>query len=290
MKKDLDELREINERIKRESDYIKNNPGVNDKNINAIKALKNSIYEKTSKTFIYNLRKLIQIELTQKNFAKKIGISEDLLSKYKSGGAFPSIETLIYISEVYGISIDKLIGTPLSIVELENIENNRTAELNAFEEKYYVYFLATNIAREGVIHEGVVEICNNDVKFDIFSNVEMVKSFTGICNVSDKLIFFNLQSPSDGTAYISMLRPNVNKYRYVGGLAMLMLPSDANSKPCAQKVLFSKVRIDRELHYDNLRKMLNFCIEGTVIGHIKISQWEDEEAYNFIQRVMADVY
>lgn len=50
-----------------------------------------------------------------------------------------------------------------------------------------------------------------------------------------------------------MVKPNVNKNKYVGGIALLMLPSDANSKPCAQKILFSKIRIDRELHYERLK-------------------------------------
>jgi len=68
--------------------------------LNAVKSIKNNIYEKTLKIFTGNLKKLIQFEGTQKELAKKIGISQDLLSKYKSGEAFPSIETLIYICQV----------------------------------------------------------------------------------------------------------------------------------------------------------------------------------------------
>lgn len=255
-------------------------------NINEVKALKNDIYEKVSKTFIYNLRKLIQLELTQKNLAKKIGISEDLLSKYKSGEAFPSIETLIYICEVCNISMEKLIATPLTIADIENLENNEQTEFNAFEEKYYVYFLVTNIAREGAIHEAVVEIYDYNVIFKILSNGEVVKSFTGHYSISDKLILFNLQSSNDGTTYINMIKPNVNKNKYVGGLAMLMLSSDANSKPCAQKILFSKIPLNRELYYNSLKELLNFCAEGVTLGHVKISQWEDEVAYNFIRKLL----
>ncbi len=235
MKRDLYELMEIDEKVKSKSDYIKNNPDIIINDINAVKALKNNMYEKASKTFVYNLKKLIQLELTQKKLAMKIGISEDLLSKYKSAGAFPSIETLLYICEVYSISLEKLIGMPLSPVDIENLQDNKETEFNIFEEKYYVYFLVTNLAREGAIQEGVIEICNDNVIFKILANIEMVKYFTGNYYISDKLIFFNLQSSSDGTAYINMIKPNVNKNKYVGGLAMLILPSDANSKPCAQK-------------------------------------------------------
>jgi transcriptional regulator with XRE-family HTH domain len=282
LKEDLYELSQIDEEVKSKFDYIKRNSDVIIKNINIVKALKNNIYEKASKTFVYNLKKLIQLESTQKKLAKKIGISEDLLSKYKSGEAFPSIETLIYICEVYKISMEKLIYTPLTISDIEGLESNEELSFNMFEEKYYVYFLVTNIAREGTIHEGVIEIFNGDVVFKIISNSEVVKSFNGEYNISDKLIFFNLKSLSDGIAYINMIKPNVNKNKYVGGLAMLMLPSDANSKPCSQKILFSKVRLDRKLYYNNLKKLLSFSVEGVTWGHVKISQWEDEAAYNFI--------
>jgi transcriptional regulator with XRE-family HTH domain len=284
MKRDLHELREINEKVKSELDFIKSSPDSLLEDINTVKALKNNIYEKVSKTFIYNLKKLIQLESTQKNLAKKIGVSEDLLSKYKSGEAFPSIETLIYICEIYGISMERLVATPLTTIDIENLENSQDIEFNIFDENYYAYFLVTNIAREGAVHEGAVMISNDDVVFKILSNGEMVKCFTGKYTTSDKLIFFNLHSQSDGTACISMLKPNVNKDRYFGGLAMLMLPSDANSKPCVQKLLLSKIRIDRELHYSALKELLNFNVEGLSIGHVKISQWEDEVAYNFIRK------
>ena len=286
LKNDLYELREIDEKVKLKLHYIKSNSDIMLNNINEVKALKNDIYEKASKTFIYNLRKLIQLELTQKNLSKKIGISEDLLSKYKVGEAFPSIETLIYICQVYNISIDKLITTPLTTVDIESLENNQEIDFNIFEEKYYVYFLVTNMAKEGAIHEGVVEICKDNVIFKIISNDQVVKYFAGNYNISEKLIFFNLQSPNDGTTYINMIKPNVNKNKYVGGLAMLMLLSDANSKPCAQKILFSKIRLDREMYSNNLKELLNFSVEGSTIGHVKISPWEDEVAYNFIGKLL----
>lgn len=286
MKKDIQEIKEIDEKVKHKLNYILSNSDIIVNDINEIKALKNDIYEKTGRIFIYNLKKLIQLELTQKNLAKKIGVSEDLLSKYKSGEAFPSIETLIYISEVYKISIEKLIGTPLSAVDIESLEYNQQTEFNFFEEKYYVYFLVTNIAREGAIHEGIIEFYNDNVVFKILSNGDVIKYFTGKYNVSDKLIFLNLQSANDGMAYINMIKPNVNKDKYIGGLGILMLSSDANSKPCAQRILFSRVRLDRELHYNNIKELLSFCYEGVTLGHVKISQWENEIVYNFIQKLL----
>jgi transcriptional regulator with XRE-family HTH domain len=286
LNKELCEFKEIDEKIKSELNYIKANPDIMSNNINKVKALKNDIYMKTSKVFIYNLKKLIQLELTQKNLASRIGISEDLLSKYKSGDAFPAIETLLYICEVYNIGIEKLISMPLTSADIENLENNNEIEFNIFEEKYYVYFLVTNIAKEGSLHEGIVEIKNGNVSFKICSNDKVIKYFAGHYTISDKIIFFNLQSSNDGNTYINMIKPNVNKNKYVGGLAMMMLPSDANSKPCVQKILFSKIKLDRELYYTNLKEILDFNVEGVTLGHVKISQWEDEAAFNFILKLL----
>ena len=286
MNKELGEFKEIDDKVKNKLNYIKANTDIMYNNINEVKAVKNDIYIKTCKVFIYNLKKLIQLELTQKNLASRIGISEDLLSKYKSGDAFPAIETLLYICEVYNIGIEKLISIPLTSADIENLENNNEIEFNIFEEKYYVYFLVTNIAKEGSLHEGIVEIKNGNISFKICSNDKVIKYFTGSYTISDKIIFFNLHSSNDGNTYINMIKPNVNKNKYVGGLAMMMLPSDANSKPCVQKILFSKIKMDRELYYTNLKEILNFNVEGVTLGHVKISQWEDEAAFNFILKLL----
>jgi len=209
-----------------------------------------------------------------------------LLSKYKTGEAFPSIETLIYICEAYDISISNLIDTPLTAQDIETLDYHQDIDFNVFEERYYVYFLVTNIAKEGAVHEGIIEILGNQVTFKILSSDKVVKFFTGSYFFCDKLTYFNLQSRKDGNAYINMFRPNVNKNKYVGGVAMLLLASDANSKPCAQKVLFSKIRLDREVYYSKLRELLDFYTEDTVFGNVKLSQAEDEAAYNFISKLL----
>lgn len=285
MKNDLYELKEISEKVNTKLDFLRNNSDIALSNTNEVKALKNDIFEKTSKTFVYNLKQLIQLEGTQKKLAKKICISEDLLSKYKSGEAFPSIETLLYICEVYSISLDKLISTPLSSADIDNLGDTPENENNIFSEKYYIYLLVTNVAMEGAIHEGLIELCNNNVIFKILSNKAVIKYYSGSYTTSDKLVFFNLESKADGIAYINMIRPNININRYVGGLAMLLLPSDANSKPCVQKILFSRIKIDRELYCSKLKELLSFRTDGPTSGNFKISQWEDELAYNFILKL-----
>lgn len=282
MKKELDEIKKIEEDIEVKIESIKNEDREEKHDINKVKVLKNTIYDKTSKVFVYNLKKLIQLEGTQKRLAKKIGVSEDLLSKYKSGEAFPSIETLMYICKIYDLSLDKFLNRTLTAMDIDNLENNQGIDEEIFEEIYYAYFLITNIGKEGGIHEGRIEFRNEEVIFKILSMGEVVKSFKGSYIISEKLIFFNLQSGHDGIAYINMIKPNLNKNKYIGGLALMMLPSDANSKPCVQKILISKTRIDREEHKGELKNFLNFPEKSKELGNIKISQWEDEEVYDFI--------
>ncbi|GKU24685.1 helix-turn-helix domain-containing protein [Clostridium folliculivorans] len=254
--------------------------------INIVKASKNSLFENISTNFIYNLKRLIQLEGTQKQLAKKIGVSEDLLSKYKAGDAFPSIETLAYICNVYNIKIDRFISLRLSALELESIEKGLNSNSNIFFDSYYCYFFATNIGKEDSIHEGILEFHNKRISFKIMLGDSLMKNFSGNINNSEKIMTFNMQSTEDGISYISMTKPNINKGKYVGGLAMLFLPSDANSKPCCQKLLISNIRINRHTYYEELKKLLTFNSCKSELRNLKLSSFEDEKAYNFIESLI----
>ena len=254
--------------------------------LNKTKFLKNTLYEDISKVFIYNLKKLIQLEGTQKKLAKKIGVSEDLLSKYKSGDAFPTIETLVYICKVYGLKLDGFINQTLSAIDLDNLEKGLSLEDLMFDKQYYCYFLSTNISKEGSIHEGIIEINEDKAFFKIMYGNSIMKSFSGNISATEKLLSFELRSSEDGICYINMIKPNVNKEKYIGGLSLLLLPSDANSKPCCQKLIFSKKRIDRTKHYESLKNILNFQLDTNNFGNIKLSSYEDEKAYNFIEQLV----
>ncbi|WP_238475810.1 helix-turn-helix domain-containing protein [Clostridium manihotivorum] len=253
--------------------------------LNKIKYMKNTLYEDITKVFTYNLKKLIQLEGTQKQLAKKIGVSEDLLSKYKSGDAFPSIETLLFICKIYNLQLDRFISQTLSAVDIETIEKGIDLETNMFDKQYYCYFLSTNISKEGAIHEGIIEVDGDKAFFKILFGNSIMKSFSGNIITSEKLLSFNLYSREDGICYINMIKPNVNKENYIGGLSLLFLPSDANSKPCCQKLLISNKRIDRTDYYEALKNILNFQLDTNNFGNIKLSSYEDEKAYNFIEQL-----
>ena len=274
----MDSLNDLNEKISLELASVKQND-IND--INKVKEIKNDMYQKSSLVFLHNLKILIMIESTQKNLAKKIGISEDLLSKYKSGAAFPSIETLLYISEIYNIRLDDFLTKPLNINDFSSDDNNMNYSI--FEESYYAYFLVTNIGKEGVIHEGTLSFSENKVDFKILKDKNILKSFSGIYHETGRIISIELKSDEDGNAYINMIKPSLNKKKYVGGIALLMLPSDANSKPCCQKIIISKYKISRSDYSFYLLHFLKFHNENYEADSMKLSVSDDEVIYNFLQ-------
>ncbi|MDY5911601.1 MAG: helix-turn-helix transcriptional regulator [Inconstantimicrobium porci] len=274
----MSSLNDLNKKISLEIALVKHND-ITD--VNKVKEIKNDMYQKASLVFLHNLKILIMIESTQKKLAKKIGISEDLLSKYKSGAAFPSIETLLYISEIYNIKLNDFLTKPLSINDFSS--DNNDPDNSIFEDKYYAYFLVTNIGKKGVIHEGTLSFDENRVNFKILKNTNILKSFDGLYHKTGRIISIELKSNEDGNAYINMIKPSLNKKKYVGGIALLMLPSDANSKPCCQKIIISKYKINRSDYNSDLLDFLKFHNKNYEADSMKLSVSDDEIIYNFLQ-------
>ena len=274
----MSSLNDLNKKISLEIALVKHND-ITD--VNKVKEIKNDMYQKASLVFLHNLKILIMIESTQKKLAKKIGISEDLLSKYKSGAAFPSIETLLYISEIYNIKLNDFLTKPLSINDFSS--DNNDPDNSIFEDKYYAYFLVTNIGKKGVNHEGTLSFDENRENSKILKNTNILKSFDGLYHKTGRIISIELKSNEDGNAYINMIKPSLNKKKYVGGIALLMLPSDANSKPCCQKIIISKYKINRSDYNSDLLDFLKFHNKNYEADSMKLSVSDDEIIYNFLQ-------
>jgi transcriptional regulator with XRE-family HTH domain len=56
---------------------------------------------------IHKIRK--DKNITQEQLAKDLAISRQAVSKWESGKAIPDIENLMYISNLYGVSLDELV-------------------------------------------------------------------------------------------------------------------------------------------------------------------------------------
>lgn len=52
---------------------------------------------------------MVESEITQADFAKSIGVSQPTVSDWIGGRMLPSVETLIVIARVTGLSLDELV-------------------------------------------------------------------------------------------------------------------------------------------------------------------------------------
>ena len=81
-----------------------------------------NLYEVLSDNLI-RLRK--SKNLTQAEFANIIKYSDKSVSKWETGSAVPNLETLISISEFYGVTVDDLIRKPLNTEKYNTVEKIR---------------------------------------------------------------------------------------------------------------------------------------------------------------------
>lgn len=77
---------------------------------------------------IKNLRE--KANINQKEFAKKIGVSNVVLSRYESGERNPDYETLLKIAQYFEVSTDELLGHSLD--NSLSTENSKDAAFEAF--------------------------------------------------------------------------------------------------------------------------------------------------------------
>ena len=73
---------------------------------------------------LYELRRAAN--LSQEEFAEKLGVSRQAVSKWERGEAYPDTENLIVISEMFGVSIDELLRA-------DNIKAKQSGNANANE-------------------------------------------------------------------------------------------------------------------------------------------------------------
>ena len=69
------------------------------------------------------LRKLKNI--SQKEIAKELNLTDVVVSKYERGECDPSIENLIKIAKFLNVSVDTLIGNDSDIIDLTTLDEDR---------------------------------------------------------------------------------------------------------------------------------------------------------------------
>lgn len=81
--------------------------------------------------------KLVQLRkekgLTQIELAEAVNVSRQAVSKWESGGALPSTENLIFLSKLYGVTIDYLVNDESEkpvLTETKEVEVSESGKKN----------------------------------------------------------------------------------------------------------------------------------------------------------------
>lgn len=110
---------------------------------------------------LYELRR--RASLSQEEFAEKLGVSRQAVSKWERGEAYPDTENLIVISEMFGVTIDELLRS-------ENIgadNKNEKAEESNNEEPTDGAFRVNVGDKVSLNLSGAITVDDDDTKVKI---------------------------------------------------------------------------------------------------------------------------
>lgn len=80
-----------------------------------------------------NLKRVrLEKGLTQNDVAAKLGISRQAVSRWENGAAYPDIDNLTLLSEIYGVSVDELLGKKAAGSEIDQKEPHLQPESSSF--------------------------------------------------------------------------------------------------------------------------------------------------------------
>ena len=192
------------------------------------------------------------IGLTQEKLAEKCGVSRQAVTKWESGESEPSIEKLVILSEIFGISIDEL------------IKNENVNDFN-------------NINKE-VLDYSILKLCINKLY-----ESEMFDAQNG-GGIKYKMLYFlimlvrNLYIDSMGSVRDKYLLCNTNQKDRSACLYPFNCCQDESFEhqmldeyvlgKCEINVFFDKLLAEYERRSDNSHAVFNLKIETSIINNL----------------------
>ena len=70
-------------------------------------------------------------KLTQLQVANRVGVSKTMISAYETASKAPSIEVLIRLSRLYGVSVDYLVCVDAPKVDVSTLDDDTVALVSA---------------------------------------------------------------------------------------------------------------------------------------------------------------
>ncbi|MCL2188182.1 MAG: hypothetical protein FWC16_10430 [Defluviitaleaceae bacterium] len=212
-------------------------------------------------------------EETFENLAHKLGCDTSVLSKNVSPKKV-SLKFLDRISNAYDFDYADVLFGYLEYMDKPMLDI------------YYAYFLGD--APAGKLRMNVAEIKTKKNKIDFTIKLKHVPSkvLNGKIMITDNVIYFNMHGEDAGLPYQGYITlPYGKKVKeYVGGVGFMMLPVEAQTLPCVQKVVISSKELDltnKETgDYQFLAKVLKLESENTYLQIA--SKDQDSEVYKHI--------
>lgn len=86
--------------------------------------------------------------LSQAALGKMIGTSGDIIGRYERDIMTPSIEVIIKIADVLGVSIDYLVGKTSMVLDLDTLQRMEEVAKLSEEDKAYIFQLVDVLIRD----------------------------------------------------------------------------------------------------------------------------------------------
>lgn len=149
--------------------------------------------------------------LTQEQLAKTLNVTRQTISKWENNKSFPDIENLIWLCDIYGISLDELVGRSQITYETATLKkkNKRKVLLYVFPKYFGRVALALCVVLLFFMVKGqlTTQKENNELKEAGYMQVYSVDDV--ISDASGNYDYFQLENGEQ----IDATRANIKKYQ-----------------------------------------------------------------------------
>lgn len=78
--------------------------------------------------------------LTQQELGEHVGLSKAVISKYENGIGYPTLDSLIYFAEYFGVTTDYLLGVEHSkVIDVSELTGSEIEAINQIIREYKKY-------------------------------------------------------------------------------------------------------------------------------------------------------
>lgn len=125
---------------------------------------------------LYDLRK--ERNLTQEEIASRLDVSRQTISNWETGSAQPTIDKMIELSSLYGLSLDELVGG----IKEKKVFPSKLLKKMEGKKVIIVFFLYGKIVDE-VIKGTVIEVTQTTLRISRLVNKQLIETVVFIDDI-----------------------------------------------------------------------------------------------------------